>query len=63
MGEHLTSEQLAQRWGISPGTLANWRGARTGPPFIKLGKFRVLYRLSDIEEYEKKMTVQTRSEK
>ena len=44
--------ELARRWGVSPRTLERWRWLGEGLPFIKLGG-RVVYRLSDIEAYEK----------
>ena len=44
--------QLARRWCISPRTLERWRWLGEGLPFLKLGG-RVVYRLSDIEAYEK----------
>jgi predicted DNA-binding transcriptional regulator AlpA len=46
--------QLAARWGISHRTLERWRWTGEGPKFVKLGG-RVVYRLSDIEEYEQAM--------
>lgn len=46
--------QLAARWGISHRTLERWRWIGEGPKFVKLGG-RVVYRLSDIEEYEQAM--------
>lgn len=46
--------QLAARWGISHRTLERWRWTGEGPKFVKLGG-RVVYRLSDIEEYEQEM--------
>jgi predicted DNA-binding transcriptional regulator AlpA len=46
--------QLAARWGISHRTLERWRWTGEGPKFVKLGG-RVVYRLSDIEEYEQTM--------
>jgi hypothetical protein len=46
--------QLAVRWGISHRTLERWRWTGEGPKFVKLGG-RVVYRLSDIEEYEQTM--------
>lgn len=48
---HLTPADLAQRWGMSIGTLANDRSAGRGPAYVKLGG-RVVYRLVDIEAYE-----------
>lgn len=55
MNEILTSQQLAERWGMSVGTLQNWRVKGKGPRHIKLGEGRatkVLYRLDDIVEFE-----------
>ncbi len=53
-GEFLTPDDLATRWGgvIHKGTLANWRSKGTGPQYIKLNG-RVLYRVSDIEAWER----------
>jgi hypothetical protein len=48
---HLNQLQLAQRWSLSPRTLAQWRWLGKGPPYLKVG-WRVLYRLEDIERYE-----------
>ena len=42
---------LAARWRISHRTLERWRWSGDGPKFLKVGG-RVVYRLSDIEEYE-----------
>jgi len=49
---HLTSEELAERLRMAPGTLQNWRTKGFGPKFIKFGK-RVLYPISIVEEWEK----------
>jgi predicted site-specific integrase-resolvase len=43
--------ELAVRWRISHRTLERWRWTGEGPKFLKVGG-RVVYRLSDIEEYE-----------
>ena len=47
----LTQNELAQRWGLSPRTLEQWRWRGIGPRFLKLGG-RVAYRLVDVEEFE-----------
>ena len=54
MGEraYLTSKELADRWRLSDQTLANWRYAGKGPPFIRVGA-RVLYPIEGIHAYEK----------
>lgn len=57
MGEraYLTSKELADRWRLSDQTLANWRYAGKGPPFIRVGA-RVLYPAEGIHAYEKLST-------
>lgn len=47
----LTTEELAARWKMNPGSLCNWRQQGRGPKFIKVGS-RVFYRVSDVEAYE-----------
>ena len=49
---HINPRQLSRRWGVQPKTLQNWRSCSAGPAYIKIGG-RVLYRLEDIEQYEK----------
>lgn len=48
----LTGAELAARWKLSHQTLANWRHAGKGPPFIRVGA-RVLYPLEGITAYER----------
>jgi hypothetical protein len=47
----LTTEALAERWGLSVGSLANMRVRGTGPTYFKIGA-SVRYSLGDIEQYE-----------
>jgi hypothetical protein len=59
----LTSEQLAERWSVSPGTLQNWRLASKGPAYIRIGgglRSPVRYRLRDIEVYEQEHIIRPR---
>lgn len=51
MTETLTTERLANRWGISPQTLENWRSAKRGPDYIKMGGV-IVYRIEDVRRYE-----------
>ncbi|WP_281301817.1 MULTISPECIES: helix-turn-helix domain-containing protein [unclassified Iodidimonas] len=46
--------ELAVRWRISHRTLERWRWTGEGPKFLKVGG-RVVYRMSDVEEYEQAM--------
>ena len=57
-GKLFTTEELAMRWSMDPGSLENWRNDGKGPIFIKLGSGSsapVRYRLCDIETWEEKM--------
>jgi hypothetical protein len=48
----LNQKQLAERWLMSERTLERWRCQGIGPAFVKLGG-KVVYHLTDIEEFEK----------
>jgi hypothetical protein len=52
MDSHLDENALAERWSISPRTLQRWRQTGQGPAFLKLGG-RVVYRVVDVEAYER----------
>ena len=49
---HLNQHELATRWNISERTLERWRWERKGPRHLKVGG-RVLYRLEDVEAFER----------
>lgn len=48
----LTTEELAARWKLQPNTLVIWRMQCAGPKYVKVGA-RVLYRLEDVEAFER----------
>lgn len=50
--ELLLQVELARRWKVSPRTLERFRYEKKGPPYIKIGG-RVVYRISDIEAFER----------
>jgi len=54
--------ELAVRWGISHRTLERWRWTGEGPKFLKVGG-RVVYRLSDVEEYEQSIVRSSTSDR
>jgi len=57
----LSTEQLAERWGMNGNTLRKWRMADFGPPYLKFGDAQtspVRYRLEDIEAFERKFMQQ-----
>lgn len=49
---HFLQSELGRRWKISPRTLERWRTKRKGPRYLRLGG-RIVYRLEDIEAYER----------
>ena len=48
----VTEAELAERWRHSLRSLQRWRADGKAPPFTRLGR-RVVYRLSDVESFEK----------
>ncbi len=60
--EYLTPEEVVNRYQgqISVRTLANWRSSGVSPPFVKIGG-RILYRMNDLLEWERKRTVDSTS--
>ncbi|TVS08992.1 MAG: DNA-binding protein [Gammaproteobacteria bacterium] len=50
----LNQKELADRWTISHRTLERWRWAGEGPAYMKIGG-RVVYRIADIEAFEREM--------
>jgi hypothetical protein len=45
-----TPKQVSANYGISVGTLANWRTQKRGPKYFKVGG-KVLYRTQDVEAF------------
>jgi hypothetical protein len=50
---NLTPAELAARIRTDEGTLANWRCQGRGPAFWKPSARKVLYRLIDVEAWER----------
>ncbi len=50
----LNQTELAARWKISSRTLERWRWIGESPHFLKLGG-RVIYRIEDVEAFEREM--------
>ena len=58
--QFLTSAQLAERYGLSPATIADWRRKDRGPEYYTLPKYaissgsaKVRYELKEILAWEK----------
>lgn len=56
--ELLTPTDVALSLGLRPKTLANWRTALQGPPFLKIGT-RVLYERTKLEAWAHAQEVST----
>ena len=54
----LTASELAALIGKNVRTLANWRCARIGPRFVKIGN-SVWYRVNDVENWINAQRVET----
>lgn len=58
-GRPLSTAEAARLIGISSGTLSNWRSARTGPRFYKVGTRKVIYYLDDVSGFIESGAVKT----
>lgn len=47
----LTTAQAAERLGLAEQTLANWRVARKGPAYVRIGGRTIRYRASALDAY------------
>ncbi len=47
----LTARQAGELLGVSPETLERWRGAGTGPAFVKLSGKYVRYQPGDLQAF------------
>ncbi len=46
----ISPREVTLLFSISAGTLGNWRSARKGPRFFKVGH-KILYRIEDLENF------------
>ena len=51
MQKFLTPKELAERWHMSEGTLANWRYINYGPSYSKIGG-GILYSIDTVINFE-----------
>ena len=49
--ELLTDAELARHVKVNPRLPAHWRCQGTGPPYIRIGGRRVVYRWADVRAY------------
>jgi hypothetical protein len=57
----MTPRQAAERYGLSEGTLANWRCNKRGPKYYLLppGRRKVIYLVDDLENWLRQNPVVT----
>jgi hypothetical protein len=49
--EYFDEDGLHEHYLIPPRTAQRWRAEGEGPPFVRLGRRRVIYRRSDVEKW------------
>jgi predicted DNA-binding transcriptional regulator AlpA len=49
--EYLSDRDLCSLLRVVPRTTARWREDGSGPPFIRVGERRILYRRADVDEW------------
>ena len=57
---NLDTNEAAKWLGVARGTLAKWRVSGNGPAFSKIGN-KVIYRLIDLQTYQKERTFSSTS--
>ncbi len=49
--KYLSDPQLCEKLHVTPRTTARWRASGEGPPFVRAGGARILYRERDVETW------------
>jgi hypothetical protein len=62
VGEYIDEDALGERYLIPPRTAQRWRSSGGGPPFVRLGRRRVLYRVADVEGWLAARTYKSRAD-
>ena len=57
----VSATEAANRLGLEPGTLANWRWDGSGPCYCKVGG-RIRYRLADLADFLDRQTRRSTSD-
>jgi hypothetical protein len=60
--EYITEQGLYDLYLIPPRTAQRWRGTGDGPRWIRLGRRRIVYRVSDVETWLRDRTYQHRAD-
>ena len=60
--EYINERNLRPRFGIPERTAQRWRKDGGGPPYVRRGTRRILYRVSDVEHWLAESTFKSRAE-
>jgi hypothetical protein len=60
--EYIDEDGLFERYLIAPRTAQRWRKDGGGPPFVRLGARRILYRVADVERWLAHRTFSSRAD-
>lgn len=60
--EYIDEDEPYERFLIPPRTAQRWRASGDGPPFVRLGKRRIIYRTSDVENWLATRTFKSRAD-
>jgi hypothetical protein len=59
--QYLTDHQFCDLVDVNPRTSMRWRKSGAGPPFVRAGPRRVLYRMSDVTKWLQRRTYAQRA--
>jgi hypothetical protein len=48
---YITEAQFCKKYHVAPRTAQRWRVTGDGPPFVRLGPHKIVYRVSDTEAW------------
>jgi hypothetical protein len=60
--DYLNETGLEARYNIAPRTAQRWRSSGEGPPFVRVGPRRVMYRIADVEAWLATRTFRSRAD-
>lgn len=59
---YLNEGDLEAHYNIPPRTAQRWRSSGEGPPFVRVGPRRVMYRVADVENWLANRTFNSRAD-
>jgi hypothetical protein len=60
--EYINEQGLHERYLIAPRTAQRWRQTGDGPRWVRLGRRRIIYRVSDVEVWLRDRTYRHRAD-